>query len=116
MCPVCFFEFDGRILQCSQGHAICEKCSLKLTECPYCGSLYCGTRNYVMEDVMAKLRGLNVDALCKKNAAGEDEEVASTKEAPDNADQPILLEPLLRRLSSVDDISNCFFFSCSFCE
>lgn len=121
MCPVCFFEFDGRILQCSQGHAVCEKCSSKLNECPHCRSPYYGTRNYVMEDVIAKLRRLNVETLRIKDeitsaASSLTSATTTTKEAPDNADQPILIEPSTlsddvspRRMLSVEDISESTF-------
>lgn len=119
MCPVCYFEFDGRILQCSQGHAVCEKCSLKLTECPHCRSGYCGTRNYVLEEVIAKLRGLSCDASKKSGSDVQTDATSTnapkrttTKEAPDDADRPISIEPNVggARLESLEDIRKTTVF------
>lgn len=77
--------FEGRILQCSQGHAVCEACQLKLTECPHCRGVYVGTRNYVLEAVIAKLKRLrSTDDL----HLGDDDEISinqSTNEAPEDA-------------------------------
>lgn len=75
--------FEGRILQCSQGHAVCEACQVKLSECPHCRGVYVGTRNYVLEAVIAKLKRLRTtDNL---NLGDEEEEIKSTNEAPEVA-------------------------------
>lgn len=76
--------FEGRILQCSQGHAVCEACQVKLSECPHCRGVYVGTRNYVLEAVIAKLKRLrDTDNL---NLGDEDDELkSSTNEAPETA-------------------------------
>ncbi len=79
--------FEGRILQCSQGHAVCEACQLKLTECPHCRGVYVGTRNYVLEAVIAKLKRLRTTENI--NLGDDDDDVPvelkSTNEAPDDA-------------------------------
>lgn len=56
LCPVCLTRFEGRILQCSLGHAVCEKCQTRLTDCPHCRSPFIGTRNYILEELMARFK------------------------------------------------------------
>ncbi|KAG4079542.1 hypothetical protein HA402_010374 [Bradysia odoriphaga] len=86
LCPVCMVVFEGRILQCSQGHAVCEACQLKLTECPHCRGVYVGTRNYVLEQVIAKLKLLrttdNINWVDQNDDAPG--ETKSTNEAPED--------------------------------
>lgn len=84
--------FEGRILQCSQGHAVCEKCQLQLTECPHCRGVYVGTRNYVLEEVIAKLKRLNSTTcigLGDEDVGSKSDllstETKSTNEAPSDA-------------------------------
>ncbi|XP_063710009.1 uncharacterized protein LOC134838413 [Culicoides brevitarsis] len=64
-CPVCFdtFKPHKKILQCTQGHAICETCHEKLDNCPVCKEELKGTRNFVMEEMVKKLRRLSTGAL-----------------------------------------------------
>lgn len=86
LCPVCMVVYEGRILQCSQGHAVCEACQLKLTECPHCRGVYVGTRNYVLEAVIAKLKLLrNTDNTINWGDKNDDiqGETKSTNEAPE---------------------------------
>lgn len=87
LCPVCMVVFEGRIIQCSQGHAVCEKCRLKLTDCPHCRACYTGTRNYVLEAVISKLK---LYRATDNINLGDDEdepksETKSTNEAPADA-------------------------------
>ena len=78
--------FEGRILQCSQGHAVCEACQLKLTECPHCRGVYVGTRNYVLEAVIAKLQRLRTtENLILGDEDDDSRETRSTNEAPEEA-------------------------------
>lgn len=86
LCPVCMVVFEGRILQCSQGHAVCEACQLKLTECPHCRGVYVGTRNYVLEAVIAKLQRLRTtENLILGDEDDDSRETRSTNEAPEDA-------------------------------
>lgn len=85
LCPVCMVVFEGRILQCSQGHAVCEACQLKLSECPHCRGVYVGTRNYVLEAVIAKLKHLRTtDNLNLGDDDDDSRDTKSTNEAPDD--------------------------------
>lgn len=99
LCPVCLEMFEGRILQCSQGHAVCEKCQQQLTECPHCRGSYMGTRNYVLEEVIDKLKkigGTNLLASMHQKTAAK-----STNEAPPNANTiPLPPNPLVTSSSS----------------
>uniref|UniRef100_A0A336MUL6 CSON007745 protein n=1 Tax=Culicoides sonorensis TaxID=179676 RepID=A0A336MUL6_CULSO len=64
-CPVCYENFkpNMKILQCRSGHAMCESCHEKLKECPVCKEVLIGTRNFVMEEMIKKLRRLSTGAL-----------------------------------------------------
>lgn len=55
ICPVCMMTYENRIMQCSQGHSVCERCYSLLTQCPTCRSIFTGARNYALEDVVAKI-------------------------------------------------------------
>lgn len=55
--------YEGRILQCPAGHAVCETCSTQMSECPQCRLKYTGTRNYVMEEVISKFKKMNVNSI-----------------------------------------------------
>lgn len=62
--------FNGRILQCTNGHSVCEKCHGKLkNECPQCRSHFVGTRNYILEEVVKQLQILKYP---KKNGSGNE--------------------------------------------
>lgn len=50
--------YDNRIMQCTQGHSVCEPCYGLLTKCPTCRSIFTGARNYALEDVVAKINHL----------------------------------------------------------
>lgn len=72
LCPVCFVMFDGRIMQCSQGHSVCEKCHRQLKnpiECPQCRSTYTGTRNYQLEEIIKQLQTLKQLAFGNSSTA-----------------------------------------------
>lgn len=82
--------FEGRIFQCSQGHAVCETCQPKLNNaCPHCRGIYTGTRNYVLEEVIAKLKRFrsndNINFDEDETQQPQTDESKSTNEAPENA-------------------------------
>ncbi|XP_055299867.1 uncharacterized protein LOC129567237 isoform X2 [Sitodiplosis mosellana] len=72
LCPVCFEMFEGRILQCSQGHSVCEGCVKKINrnlnhnECPQCRGAFVGTRNYILEEMVKQLKQLKASVMIKK--------------------------------------------------
>lgn len=66
--------FEGRILQCSQGHSVCEGCVLKIhhhlnNECPQCRLKFVGTRNYILEEMVKQLKHLKASVMVKKTDA-----------------------------------------------
>lgn len=59
--------YERRILQCSQGHSVCEECHLHLNnECPQCRGPFVGTRNYVLEEMVKQLKHLKASVMVKK--------------------------------------------------
>lgn len=65
--------FEGRIIQCSQGHSVCEKCHRQLqNECPQCRSHFVGTRNYLLEDIVKQLKQLKQYA-CANTSTSDSE-------------------------------------------
>lgn len=63
--------FEGRILQCSQGHSVCEGCVKKINrhlnnECPQCRGAFVGTRNYILEEMVKQLKHLKASVMVKK--------------------------------------------------
>lgn len=74
LCPVCFEMFEGRILQCNQGHSVCEGCVVKIhqhlnNECPQCRGPFVGTRNYILEEMVKQLKHLKASVMVKKTDA-----------------------------------------------
>lgn len=47
-------------MMCHSGHGVCEKCQKMMTECPQCRSAYTGTRNYMMEQLVTKLKKVKI--------------------------------------------------------
>lgn len=76
--------FEGRILQCSQGHSVCEGCVKKINrhlnnECPQCRGAFVGTRNYILEEMVKQLKQLKASVQVKKtDAAGTSDPNANT--------------------------------------
>lgn len=65
--------FEGRIIQCSQGHSVCEKCYRQLNnECPQCRSQFVGTRNYLLEDIIKQLKALKQMACPNPSTSDSD--------------------------------------------
>lgn len=57
-CPICFEPFIEEVVQCNNGHLICEFCYNKLPspeKCPSCRSDMSYIRNRAIEDLVAKL-------------------------------------------------------------
>lgn len=94
-------------MQCHQGHAVCEKCYLKLKECPHCRSLYVGTRNFVLEELITKLKGLtfNKSPVANTENVPENNGAKNTNEAPDYADRPVNV-PLMRTPPESPSLTN----------
>lgn len=76
--------FEGRILQCSQGHSVCEGCvdkinrSLNHNECPQCRGAFVGTRNYILEEMVKQLKQLKASVMVKKtDTAGTSDQNAN---------------------------------------
>lgn len=106
-CPVCYdnFKYGKKILQCRSGHAMCETCHEKLVVCPVCKDMLIGTRlvgksisfvlkmktllfdyfrNFMMEEMIKKLRRLSTGALMSL-----DEEIPTTSVTVEQlADEP----------------------------
>lgn len=76
--------FEGRILQCSQGHSVCEGCVKKIhrhlnNECPQCRGAFVGTRNYILEEMCKQLKHLKASVMVKKtDKAGTSDPNANT--------------------------------------
>ena len=56
-CPVCLQELEGRVLQCTQGHLLCERCGVReeVVLCPTCRSSLMGRATGV-EHILAVLK------------------------------------------------------------
>eukprot|EP01083_Nonionella_stella_P167784 564779_1 len=58
-CPVCNVSmFSGPIMQCPEGHIICEKCKVGLPipkKCPQCRTILGNSRNRMLEAMVEKL-------------------------------------------------------------
>lgn len=66
--------FEGRILQCNQGHSVCESCVKEINrhlknECPQCRGAFNGTRNYILEEMVKQLKHLKASVMVKKPTA-----------------------------------------------
>lgn len=97
--------FEGRILQCSQGHAVCEKCNAQLTECPHCRAAFAGTRNYVLEEIIAQFRKLTTNTNTSAPAT-TDNTTSSTNEAPATANVSVSAASTVPDSQSSDDIDD----------
>eukprot|EP01083_Nonionella_stella_P281608 958230_1 len=58
-CPICNISmYDGPILQCPEGHIICQKCKNKLPDskkCPQCRKTIGTNRNRALEEMAVKM-------------------------------------------------------------
>lgn len=61
-CPICLFVPEGKVLQCKEGHTVCEPCYKKLLAaakpCPQCATPYGpeAIRNLALESLIDKLK------------------------------------------------------------
>ena len=58
-CPICLeIPFDSRIMQCRNGHLVCEPCHNRLSLCPVCRVDLArpGTRCLVAEQMVARMK------------------------------------------------------------
>ncbi|GBP68119.1 E3 ubiquitin-protein ligase sina, partial [Eumeta japonica] len=82
-CPVCYEIPTGQILQCNEGHHVCGRCKARLDLCPVCRSLFFGTRNYALEELIANVRKLQAFKLGGKmtvtSVSGGSESTASAE-------------------------------------
>lgn len=68
---------------------MCEACQLKLAECPHCRGVYVGTRNYVLEAVISKLKRFR--AIDNFIRLGDDDDEISTNQSTNEAPEDALL-------------------------
>lgn len=68
-CPCCSEYYMGNVMQCKNGHTLCEECRKKLSECPTCKSRYGSemNRNITYEMTLSKL---NITVPCAFRAMG----------------------------------------------
>lgn len=50
-CPVCFQYMTSPIYMCDRGHSICNKCKVKILDCPTCRHQLRDSRNYTLEKI-----------------------------------------------------------------
>lgn len=77
-CPCCGQFYMGNVMQCQNGHSICEECREKLPKCPECRASYghIKTRNGVLETL---LTNMNITVPCAYRALGCTETVPYSK-------------------------------------
>ena len=51
-CKICYNDMIGNILQCQNGHLICQACAKSCNTCPYCKNAGVFTRNLAMENLL----------------------------------------------------------------
>jgi hypothetical protein len=54
-CPVCLDTMRAPILQCQNGHNICNVCKLKLRNCPICRARFIETRSLALEKLSQRI-------------------------------------------------------------
>ncbi|CAH0545731.1 unnamed protein product [Brassicogethes aeneus] len=55
-CPVCMNIMRPPIYNCTKGHSICHFCCEKVRYCPTCEGEWTNSRNYLIENLMAKVK------------------------------------------------------------
>lgn len=91
--------FEGRILQCSQGHSVCEGCVKKIhrhlnNECPQCRGAFVGTRNYILEEMVKQLKHLKASVMVKKTdaASSSNRKSVSNEMNSDSEDADVVID------------------------
>lgn len=74
ICPCCSEYYMGNVMQCTNGHCVCEGCRDKLKECPMCKTPYgkIKSRNLTTETLLTKL---NFTVPCAYQSLGCTESV-----------------------------------------
>lgn len=92
--------FEGRILQCSQGHSVCEGCVKKIhrhlnNECPQCRGAFVGTRNYILEEMVKQLKHLKASVMVKKTdtaSISSDKHTVANEANSDSEDADVVID------------------------
>jgi hypothetical protein len=79
-CPVCLQIVAAPVLQCRQGHHMCNACSKRVSSCPLCKRSMSTTRNYAVEAMVDKIplpcryrvEGCN-EMMCQKDKAAHED-------------------------------------------
>lgn len=93
--------YEGRILQCPAGHAVCETCSTQMVECPQCRLKYTGTRNYVMEEVISKFKKMNVNSIKHLDGNLNPQKSAGSKVSKIESNAPVAPEVIVEIIPEV---------------
>lgn len=102
-CPVCYEIPSGQIFQCNEGHHVCGRCKARLDLCPVCRSLFFGTRNYAMEELIANIKKLQAFKLGGKLTVAPSSIGSESTVSADNSMTSGNLEP---SIEEEDPISN----------
>lgn len=103
--------FEGRILQCSQGHSVCEGCVKQINrhlknECPQCRGAFVGTRNYILEEMVKQLKHLKASVRVKKtDTAGTGDANANTLANDSDEDNDKLTKAIATLVASIPNPS-----------
>lgn len=98
--------FEDRILQCTQGHSVCEGCVKKINqhlknECPQCRGAFVGTRNYILEEMVKQLKHLKASERVKKS----DDANANTVANDGDEDNDKLTKAIATLVASIPNLS-----------
>lgn len=52
-CPVCLDILQAPVIQCSNGHFICNDCSIHVNNCPVCRGKFISVKNRVLEGILS---------------------------------------------------------------
>lgn len=79
-CPICIDYFTVPIFQCDNGHAICDRCSKRSPNCPFCKfPIGRKLRNYNLEqqlsliDIYCNFKGCNAQIKLASRIVHENE-------------------------------------------
>lgn len=77
-CPCCTEYYMGNVMQCQNGHSLCEICRDKSSKCPTCKVNFGHTklRNLTMETILAQM---NVTVQCAYHTLGCQERIPYSK-------------------------------------
>lgn len=77
-CPCCAEYYMGNVMQCQNGHSLCETCRDKLPKCPTCKINFGHTklRNLTMETILTQM---NITVQCAYHSLGCTERIPYSK-------------------------------------